>query len=150
MNKYKKLINLLSQSQKVAQEIGITDVFRIGLAREVILADHLNHELILKKRDSDAVSGKDKFEYLTCLEGGSFQFHRMHKGNLIRITRNKLVYCAVFYKQNPLRIKVLYKIDPHKMADLASQKIEKSVNEYAHLSFSEQEVQRLGQEIKLS
>ena len=150
MNSYKPLIRLLLKTQETAKKMGIKDVFRIGMAREIILADYLQHTLIFGKRDSDAVLGTDKFEYLTCLEEGSFQFHRMHKESLVRITRNKFIYCAVFYKQDPLKIKTLYKVEPQKMAHLAEQKIESSRNEYAHLSFSVQEIENLGQEIKLS
>ena len=147
---YSKIIKALSKAQSAAREEGVYDLFRIGLVREIVLADFLKHKLILKKRDSDAVLGRNKFEYLTCLEGGSFQFHRMHKNSLIRITRNKLVFCAVFFRSNPLKIKNLYKVQPAKMKYLAEKKIQNSKNEYAHISFSLTEIQSIGQEIRLS
>ena len=103
----------------------------------------------MKKRDSDAFLNRDKFEYLTCLEGGSFQFHRMHSNSLIRITRNKAIYCAVFSKSNPLELQELYEVSPEKMVEVAKDKIEKSRNKYAHVGFSLKEILKIGQKIKL-
>ena len=41
---YSKIIGLLFRTQEEVHRIGISDIFRIGLVREMILASYLGHE----------------------------------------------------------------------------------------------------------
>ena len=94
----------------LARSIGISNLLQPGLVKEMIIADLLGHELIHSKRDADAHAPgnpNEKYEYLSCKEGGSGQLDRMFKEpankraeSLTRITRNSKVYFAVFYASN--------------------------------------------------
>jgi len=49
-----KLYTLFVKLQKIAKELGIVNLLQPGLIKEMIIADLLNHEIIIAKRDSDA------------------------------------------------------------------------------------------------
>ena len=57
--------------------------------------------------------------------------------SLCRITRNKMIYLAIFYKKNPLRIKVIYKIQPSVLLKETERQLNRSSNEISHVGFSE-------------
>ena len=115
-----KIIELVIKAQELALSIGIPNILQPGLVKEMIISKTLGHELITSKRDADACDKKDpsiKYEYLSCYEGGTGQLDRMFKSptdkraeSLYRITRDKMIYLAIFYKANPLKIKVIYEI----------------------------------------
>ena len=100
----------MRKAQKLALKIGIANILQPGLVKEMIIAEMLNHRLIISKRDADACNKNDssiKYEYLTCYEGGTGQIDRMFKEppdkreeSLYRIKRNKKIYSAIFYKSN--------------------------------------------------
>tara|TARA_B110000211_G_scaffold188778_1_gene214813 strand:- start:1107 stop:1622 length:516 start_codon:yes stop_codon:yes gene_type:complete len=92
-----------------------------GFLKEVVIANKLNHSVVLEKHLCD---GYDKdgnqYEYLTCLEDGlNKEGKKLYRGyaidcvfssppefkekSLQRITRNKLIYYAVF-KEGTLEI----------------------------------------------
>ena len=112
----------------------------------MIIADILGHQLILSKRDADAhASGNpnEKYEYLCYKEGGSFQFDRMFKESrekreksLSRITRNMKIYCAVFYKNNQLKCKIIYELNPQDILIETERQLDKSKNRISHSGFS--------------
>jgi len=117
-----EIIKLVRKAQILALKIGIPNILQPGLVKEMIISEILEQELIISKRDADACDKNNpsiKYEYLSCYEGGSGQLDRMFKAplekraeSLNRITRNKMIYLAIFYKKNPLRVKVIYKIKP--------------------------------------
>lgn len=87
---YRKIIELVLKAAELARSIGITNLLQPGLVKEMIIADILGHELIHSKRDADAHASGDpteKYEYLSCKEGGSGQLDRMFKEPL-RSVRN--------------------------------------------------------------
>lgn len=128
-------------------QIGIPNILQPGLVKEMIISEALGHELIHSKRDADACDPNDpsiKYEYLSCYEGGSGQLDRMFKEpkeerekSLYRIWRNKKIYFAIFYKSNPLKIKVIYEIEPKILVAETERQLNRSKNAISHVGFSE-------------
>lgn len=142
-----EIIKLVIKAQELALSIGIPNLLQPGLVKEMIISEALGHELITSKRDADARDKKDpsiKYEYLSCYEGGTGQLDRMFKAppdkraeSLSRITRNKEIYLAIFYKKNPLKIKVIYEIEPNVLLRETERQLDRSSNDISHVGFSE-------------
>lgn len=142
----RKIIDLVVTAQDLARSIGISNLLQPGLVKEMIIADILGHDLITSKRDADACDPKNptiKYEYLSCKEGGHGQLDRMFKEplekraeSLARITRNSMVYLAVFYKQDQLRVKVIYELEPSVLVAEAERQLDRSRNAISHVGFS--------------
>jgi hypothetical protein len=143
----RRIIRLVIQAQELALKIGITNILQPGLVKEMIIAEILGHELIHSKRDADACDPNDpntKFEYLSCYEGGKGQLDRMFKEpvekreeSLNRIWRNEKIYFAIFYKENPLKIKVIFEIEPNILVEETEKQLDKSRNAISHVGFTE-------------
>ena len=142
---YGRIIDLVLKAADLARTIGINNLLQPGLVKEMIIADILGHELIHSKRDSDAhAEGNpdEKYEYLSCKEGGSGQLDRMFKEptdkraeSLARITRNAKVYLAVFYEHNQTRCKVIYELEPETVLAEAERQLDRSGNRISHVAF---------------
>jgi len=142
-----KIIELVIKAQELALSIGIPNILQPGLVKEMIISEALGHELIASKRDADARDKDDpsvKYEYLSCYEGGTGQLDRMFKSpadkraeSLYRITRNKMIYLAIFYKKDPLKIKVIYEIEPSLLLKETERQLNRSSNKISHVGFSE-------------
>lgn len=138
----------------MARSVGIDNLLQPGLVKEMIIADILNHELIVSKRDADAHALNNPnilYEYLSCKEGGMGQFDRMFKEpetkrreSLERIRRNFKIYYAVFYALDQTRVKVIYELDPNVVVLEAERQLDKSRNVISHVSFSESWVRQNG------
>ncbi len=143
----KQIIKLIVAAQDFALRIGIPNILQPGLVKEMIIAELLGHELITTKRDADACKIGDpnvKYEYLSCYEGGSGQLDRMfkeppedRKKSLYRIRRNQMIYFAIFFKSNPLKIKAIYEIQPEIMVKETERQLDRSGNAISHVGFSE-------------
>lgn len=143
----RRIIKLVIQAQKLASKIGISNILQPGLVKEMIIAETLGHEIIHSKRDADACAPNDKnikYEYLSCYEGGSGQLDRMFKEpkekreeSLHRIRRNQKIYFAIFYKDNPLKIKVIYEIEPNVLVEETERQLDRSSNSISHVGFNE-------------
>ena len=142
-----KIIELIIKAQELALSIGIPNILQPGLVKEMIISETLGHKLISSKRDADGCDKNDpsiKYEYLSCYEGGTGQLDRMFKSpadkraeSLYRITRNRMIYLAIFYKKNPLKIKVIYEIQPSVLLKETERQLDRSSNEISHVGFSE-------------
>ncbi len=142
----RSIIELVAKAQDLAQSIGISNLLQPGLVKEMIVADLLGHDLITSKRDADACDPNDptiKYEYLSCKEGGAGQLDRMFKEppekrseSLARIRRNAMVYFAVFYKSNQIKVKVIYELDPGVVLAETERKLDRSRNAISHVSLS--------------
>ena len=143
---YRNIVKLVIRASDLARTVGISNILQPGLVKEMIIADILGHELIHSKRDADAhaVGNPDeKYEYLSCKEGGSGQLDRMFRDpperraeSLTRITRNEKIYLAVFYADNQTRCKVIYELEPEVVLAEANRQLDRSRNQIAHLGFS--------------
>jgi len=144
---YRKIIELVLRAAELARSIGIGNLLQPGLVKEMIIADILGHELIHSKRDADAHAPdnpNEKYEYLSCKEGGSGQLDRMFKSpaakraeSLGRITRNTKVFFAVFYEANQTRCKIIYEIEPSVVLAETERQLNHSRNAISHVGFSE-------------
>ena len=151
---YSKILVLIKKAQNLARSAGIFNILQPGLIKEMIIADILGHTLITSKNDSDAHNpnnAKEKYEYLSCKEGGSGQLDRMFKEpqekrqkSLNRILRNKKIYYAVFYKTNQIKVKIIYEINPKLLAKESKRQLDKSRNKISHVGFSEKWVKKNG------
>lgn len=143
---YQQIIDLVIEASRLAQSIGISNLFQPGLIKEMIIADHLGHQIIYSKQDADACSydnPDEKYEYLSCKEGGSGQLDRMFSRpsdkraeSLSRITRNSKVYFAVFYADNQSKCKVIYELEPDVVLAETNRKLDRSRNAISHVGFS--------------
>ena len=141
-----QIIKLVKEAQGLALKIGIPNILQPGLVKEMIIAKILEHNIIISKRDADASEKNDptaKFEYLSCYEGGTGQLDRMFRDppekraeSLQRITRNKMIYLAIFYKKNPLEVKVIYEIEPTVLLKETEKQLDRSSNAISHVGFS--------------
>ncbi|MBL7965350.1 MAG: hypothetical protein JNM31_16050 [Flavobacteriales bacterium] len=141
------IVALIRQAQALASSIGIPNILQPGLVKEMIIAEILGHEVIYTKHDSDARDPEDPnvlFEYLSCLEGGTGQLDRVfnrpeakRRASIQRIRRNRKVYLAIFFKKEPLKVKVIYELDPETVAKETEAKLDRSSNEISHVGFSE-------------
>lgn len=143
----RRIVKLVINAQELALKIGIPNILQPGLVKEMIMAETLGHEVIYSKNDADAYDPNDpsvKYEYLSCYEGGSGQLDRMFKEpkeerekSLYRIWRNKKIYLAIFLKNNPLKIKVIYEIEPKVLVKETERQLDRSRNSISHVGFSE-------------
>ena len=150
----RKIIGLVREAAELARKIGIANLLQPGLVREMIVADILGHDLIHSKRDSDAHAANnpdEKYEYLSCKEGGTGQLDRMFRepadkraASLDRITRNRKIYYAVFYADNQTECKIIYELDPGVVATETERRLGKSRNAISHVGFSESWVGKHG------
>ena len=151
---YRRIIGLVAQAAELARSIGIPNLLQPGLVKEMIIADALGHTLIASKRDADAHAPGDpneKYEYLSCVEGGSGQFDRMFKEpaekralSLYRITRNAKVYVAVFYASEQMSCKTIYELAPAVVAAEAERQLNVSANAISHVGLSVEWASRNG------
>lgn len=142
-----EIIKLVRKAQMLALKIGIPNILQPGLVKEMIISEILGHDLISSKRNADACDKNNpsiKYEYLSCYEGGTGQLDRMFKSpvekraeSLQRITRNKMIYFAIFYKNNPLKVKVIYGIKPSVLMRETERQLDRSSNYIFHVGFSE-------------
>lgn len=143
---YRKIIDFVLQAAALARTVGINNLLQPGLVKEMIMADHLGHKVIITKRDADACDKDDPsilYEYLSCKEGGTGQLDRMfkeppdkRKESLNRILRNKKIYFAVFYEDEQTRAKIIYEIDPVDLVKETERQLDASRNAISHVGFS--------------
>lgn len=143
---YKPLIQLVKQAFALARSLGIPNLLQPGLAKEIVIADILGHEVISAKRQPDARDPENPeimYEYLSCKEGGSGQFDRMFKSpvdkrerSLDRIRRNSKIYLAVFYAHNQLEVKTIYELESYDVEREAVRQLDRSANDISHIGLS--------------
>lgn len=142
------------EASEVARSVGIANLLQPGLIKELIIADILGHQPITSKRDADACDPHDPsvlYEYLSCKEGGTGQLDRMFKEplvkreeSLLRITRNKKIYFAVFYGENQTKVKVIYELEPETILTETERQLDKGRNAIGHVGFAEAWVKKIG------
>jgi hypothetical protein len=156
-NIIREIIALVRKAQSLALTLGIPNILQPGLVKEMIIADILDHKLISSKRDADACDKHDpniKYEYLSCYEGGTGQLDRMFSRpqdkrteSLNRITRNKSIFLAVFYKDDPLKVKAIYEVSPSILLQETEKQLDRSSNVISHVGFSEEWFQKNGEKV---
>lgn len=101
------------------------DLLTPGFIKEWMTSEILGHQCHKTKHGADAYSkdGSEKYEYLSCKEGGSFQLDRIHDENLHRVERNDAFYFALFDKEDGLTCKGIWKGDTNRVLEIIRQKI---------------------------
>ncbi|MFW5658622.1 MAG: hypothetical protein ACOCZ8_01450 [Bacteroidota bacterium] len=120
MDHLKQLIDLLEEAQSIARNNDIGNITQPGIIKEIIIAYKLGHTLnsVKKHHDAQSIDGKELYEYLTTLEGGTFQLHRIMRKHCMedeainRIRRNDAIFCATFSKEQPLVCLEIIKLFP--------------------------------------
>jgi len=136
---------LLGLINQLKNDNGFTqDVLTPGFLKEWIISEILGHECHKTKHGPDATSedGNEKYEYLSCKEGGSYQLDRIHKDNLHRIERNDGFYFASFNKESGLECKKIWKGETSVVLAEAKKKITTMSQSSNHISFSEKWVKK--------
>lgn len=141
-----ELIRRAQNLHDLSVDSGIDNIFQPGLVKEIIIAKILGHNVVTNKRMPDACSKEDEtifYEYLSCYEGGSGQLDRMFKyppkkraESLRRITRNAMIYFAIFYL-NTLKIKSIFEIEVDQLLAETKRQLDRSSNDISHVGFSE-------------
>ena len=151
---FHKIIQLVLEASDLARGVGLHNLLQPGLVKELIIADILGHQPITSKRAADACDPNDHsivYEYLSCKEGGTGQLDRIFKEpllkreeSLLRLTRNKKIYFAVFYSANQTKVKIIYELEPEVILGESVRQLDKSRNAISHVGFSEPWVIRNG------
>ena len=146
MNYIRQIIAYIRKAQEIAAQHGFKNLLQPGLVKELVVADILGHEVHKTKHEPDAYDPANpsrQYEYLSCFAGGTFQLDRMFKSppdkrarSLERITRNALIYCAVFDKESPLDVIVIYEVAVEVMLREAERQLDASRNEISHVGFT--------------
>jgi len=146
MNFIRRIVELITKAQEIASQHGYPNLLQPGLVKEMVVADILGHEVSREKHQPDAFDPNNstrQFEYLSCFENGTFQMDRMFKSpqdkrqqSLTRITRNAMIYCAVFQRSNPLTVLEIWEITPQTMLVEAERQLDVSQNDISHIGFT--------------
>jgi hypothetical protein len=115
------------------------DLLTPGFIKEWMVAEILDHNCHKTKHGADAYSkdGTEKYEYLSCKEGGTFQLDRIHEDNLHRVERNDAFFFALFDKRDGLSCKNIWKCTTDKVLEIVKNKIESSKKKSSkHVSIS--------------
>ena len=102
-------ISELRKAQRIATtEFGVEDITLKGRIREILIAEKLDHTIILGSKDADAKDGTGAiYEYLTS-KNGKFQVTHLTETNMYRITRNDAIICANF--NSPIEIDSIWQL----------------------------------------
>lgn len=146
MNYIHQIVEFILKAQELATLHGYKNLLQPGMVKELIIGDILGHEVHRTKHEPDAWEPNNpeiKYEYLSCVEGRTFQFDRMFKfppdkraKSLNRISRNAAVFCAVFDEQHPLTVKIIYKLSVVKMLQETERQLDISRNDISHVGFT--------------
>lgn len=136
------IIRILKKVQQLAKRIGIENISQPGIVKEMIMADILGHRLNPVKKQHDAEDPNDpsiRYEYLTCLEGKSFQFDRVDEENLRRrvLERNSAIFCAVFAEEDQLQVLRIYEVKPPILFEVLLEKYRRSKATSRHVGVPE-------------
>ncbi len=93
-----------------------------------------------------------KYEYLSCVEGGTFQLDRMFKSplekrerSLLRISRNSAVFCAIFDKEHPLTVEIIFKVSVETILRETERQLDASSNDISHVGFTKKWCEKNGE-----
>ena len=153
-----EIVKLLKQAQELATEMGYTNLFQPGMAKELIIGDRLGHIVHKTKHQADAWNADDpskKYEYLSCWDGGTFQLDRMFKypankkaRSMSRITRNDSFFCVVFKRESPLEIREIFEIPVYSIVAETERQLAASSNDISHVGFTTNWARQNGRTIR--
>ena len=134
-----KFFGLITEINDLKNEMGFTqDLLTPGFIKEVMAGSILGHYVHKTKHGPDAYNDEsetEKYEYLSCKKGGSFQLDRIDDTNLHRIERNDKFYFVLFNKDG-ITIEEIYVIDTPIVLAEAKVKIKNMSLTSKHIGFS--------------
>lgn len=144
-DKLESIIVFITDAQKLARHIRVDNLSQPGIIKEIITAYNLKHRLHPTKKEHDAEdfdNAEIRFEYLSCLEGKSFQFDRVDNENLIKRIkeRNTAIYCSIFDKKEPLSLLRVYEVEPNALYTILNKKYKNSSSTSRHVGVTEKEL----------
>ena len=155
MNYIHQIVEYILKAQEIATLYGCKNLLQPGMVKELIIGDILGHEVHRTKHEPDAWEPDNpeiKYEYLSCVEKGTFQLDRMFKSPLVkrvkslnRIGRNSAVFCAVFDAEHPLTVLVIYQLSVKLVLQEAERQLDASRNDISHVGFSIKWCERNGE-----
>ena len=130
---------LVTEINELKNEMGFTqDLLTPGFIKEVMAGYKLGHYVHRTKHGPDAYNDEsetEKYEYLSCKKGGTFQWDRIDDTNLHRIERNDKIY-FISYNKDGITIEEIYVIDTPIVLAEAKVKIKKMSPTSKHIGFS--------------
>ena len=157
MSYISQIVGYIKKAQEIAAQHGYKNLLQPGLVKELITGDILGHQVHRTKHEADAWDPNNpelKFEYLSCLEKGTFQLDRMFKSppekrakSLVRVTRNAAIYCAVFEEDNPLTVAIIYGLSVAVVLREVERQLDASSNDISHVGLTIKWCERNGEVI---
>ena len=134
-----RFFELVTEINELKNEMGFTqDLLTPGFIKEVMTGYKLGHYVHRTKHGPDAYNDEsetEKYEYLSCKKGGTFQWDRIDDTNLHRIDRNDKIYFISFNKDG-ITIEEIYVIDTPIVLAEAKVKIKNMSPTSKHIGFS--------------
>lgn len=65
--------------------------------------------------------------------------------SLLRISRNSSVFCAIFDKEHPLTVEIIYKISVEIMLEETKRQLDASSNDISHVGFTKKWCEKNGE-----
>ena len=150
-----QIVEYVRKAQEIATRYGYKNLLQPGLVKELIIGDLLGHEVHRTKHEADAWDPNNpelRYEYLSCLEKGTFQLDRMFKSpshkrakSLERVTRNTAIYCAVFEEDNPLTVIIIYQLSIAVVLREIERQLNASSNDISHVGLTIKWCERNGE-----
>ena len=105
-----EFIHNLRSAQRVADvQYGVSDITLKGRIREIMMAEILDHSIIVNSKKADARDKNgNEYEYLTSLQGNFQMTHMTEENSENKVLRNKAIHCAQF--ENPVTISEIWEI----------------------------------------
>lgn len=154
MNYIHQIVEYIVKAQEIGTLYGYKNLLQPGMVKELVIGDILGHEVHRTKHEPDAWERDNpemKYEYLSCVEGGTFQLDRMFKApiekrekSLLRISRNSAVFCAIFDKEHPLTVEVIYKLSVETILKETERQLDASSNDISHVGFTKKWCEKNG------
>lgn len=155
MNYIHQIVEYIRKAQEIATLYGYKNLLQPGMVKELIIGDILGHEVHRTKHEPDAWekdNPENKYEYLSCVEGGTFQLDRMFKAplekrirSLNRVIRNSAFFCAIFDKENPLTVRLIYKLPVDVILKETERQLDASSNDISHVGFTKKWCEKNGE-----
>ena len=155
MSYISQIVEYVKKAQEIATRHGYKNLLLPGFVKELIIGDLLGHEVHRTKHAADAWDPNNpelKYEYLSCLEKGTFQLDRMFKSpsykrakSLERVTRNTAIYCAVFEEDNPLTVIIIYQLSIAVVLQEVERQLDASSNDISQVGLTIKWCERNGE-----
>ena len=150
MSYVEKIVQLLSEADKIAKENGISNLFYNEMFMELFAAQKLGHNWNPHTQGKDATEPEQnspteyKFINLRNKNKGSFQFHWLSNDKMDELSKTENMF---FGLRDGVDIIEIYKLPTTKILPLIAEKATGSKKTDGHKSFSLKQIKELGAEL---